>query len=763
MRFCIHCQRCFDDAVSFCTEHRHEALSEPHAGGPGMIKGYRLDRLLESGIKGDLYRAQQIECGQYCRIRVISPGKKNGNQLLREAKHAAALYHPNLVDVYEAGTLAGGECYVVSEEPKGETLREHLDRAGVPPLLTTIRLAEQIAEAVHVLHQEGLLHRALKPENIILASDDKDRMQVRIKELDFGGAIERSIISNKFLIDTALDSVRYFAPEQCTGGRTSVQTDVYSLGIILYEMLAGAPPFDAPKASGLIEKHRHQQAADVRIDNFDLRMLLTHTLNESLQKLPENRHSSAGAFARQLRHMEQLATHVSTPPPAIVVPPAPSTKAFAARAAAADTVAREIAEPPVEPEMPLVDDLVAETEQFVPESVSDGYDPWSDTELYTAHGYESVSDPAVEFESEDVESAVAPPPETEHDEHLLRKARLDRASRSARARLRRNRADHSSQMPLIETDPSTTPPSPEIVDHREPVPSGQPEPPAETPPDFVEPDADEITAVTARSRPLVIEWQQPDDDIPSIEDVIEELSKKNVEPVFALDRPIEPAEPKPARRRASFSAKPTDEIQFFPSVMRKSDENGSLDLFPNYSILSGAGAAQARFSIDYQTIVLGVGLITLVLLFFIGNSMFRQYTQTQLPAAEPSIESVFNQPAQPQTAQVDPNKKTAKAFQKTKPDVGGTNSVASPATANDTRTAASPNGAVQDPPAKNAAQGRNSAKASSVSSTLVISTQNGKVKSTLETGKRAADKKPSLATNRVTGTTRPRIVKMTSP
>ena len=104
------------------------------------------------------------------------------------------------------------------------------------------------------------------------------------------------------------------------------------MGIVLYEMLAGRPPFNAPTAAGLIEKHRNQRPPDIRIDNFDLRMLITHSLMESLSKRPEDRQSSANALARQLRHVVQLATHVSTPPPAGAASPWPQRSPAVLRA-----------------------------------------------------------------------------------------------------------------------------------------------------------------------------------------------------------------------------------------------------------------------------------------------------------------------------------------------------------------------------------------------------------------------------------------------
>jgi serine/threonine protein kinase len=324
MRVCSFCHRCFDDLEGSCTDDGH-LLSETRNGSLDMIPGYMLDLLLSTGITGDVYRARQTACGRSCLITIHSSDVKNRTEFLEEANRAASLFHPSLADVYEAGSLESGECFVVAEDPENETLRAHMDANGAPNLLDAILIVRQTAEALHALHSKGLTHRALRPENIILTYDADGQQLIRLQNIDFGGVVERSIISNKFLIDSALDSLRYFAPEQCSGEAVGIKADLYSLGIVLYEMLAGAPPFDAATAAGLIEKHRNQRPPEMRIDNFELRMLITHTMMESLHKRPDKRQSSANAFARQLRHIEQLATHVSTPPPAVATS-APSKK-----------------------------------------------------------------------------------------------------------------------------------------------------------------------------------------------------------------------------------------------------------------------------------------------------------------------------------------------------------------------------------------------------------------------------------------------------
>ena len=318
MRVCSRCQRCFDDHADHCIEDGGP-LSQTRGGHTEMVPGYRLEYLVDAGVHSETYRGRRLDCGTPCRLKVMAARDADTQLFLSEYAAAAALVHPNIANIYEAGILPGGELFVAAEEPEGKTLRDLLNTVGVPQLLTAVQIARQTAEALHVLHQKGLTHRAVTPDNIILTSDIEQRLMVRLKDIDLGGVVQNAIITNKFLIDSATETLRYFAPEQCSNEPVSSQTDIYSAGIVLYEMLAGEPPFDGEKAAALIEQHRSTRPPDLKIDNFDLRMLLTHTVTESLSKKPGQRQSSANAVARQLRHIEQLATHIPTPRPVVVV------------------------------------------------------------------------------------------------------------------------------------------------------------------------------------------------------------------------------------------------------------------------------------------------------------------------------------------------------------------------------------------------------------------------------------------------------------
>jgi serine/threonine protein kinase len=330
MKVCSVCRGSHQNSAACNGEFIPESKAIPEVA-VDLIPGFRLDGLLTSTSSTATYRARDTASGRSCLVNIFTADEAGSKQILREAKVAAGLFHPGIAGFYEAGRIDAGRTFVASEDIDGRTLREVLDNVGSPDLLTTIEIIRQAAESLHALHVGGLIHGAINPLNIILSMSSGGGPVVRLQHPDLGRTTQRSIISNRFLIDSEIDSLRYFAPEQCSGDEASAQSDIYSLGIVFYEMLSGSPPFDAPTAVALIHQQRNQQPPEVKIENFNLRMLVTHALTEALHKQPRLRQSSANAFARQLRHIEQLATHSSTPPPAGVVPrasaPMPKTPA----------------------------------------------------------------------------------------------------------------------------------------------------------------------------------------------------------------------------------------------------------------------------------------------------------------------------------------------------------------------------------------------------------------------------------------------------
>ncbi len=317
MKVCSACRRCYDDSVLSCTERNHDSLIEARPGSREIITNYSLDFLLECDVISETYTATNILLNQPCAVKTVGANLIGIVQQLRErfqneAQTAAAVDHPNVVRVYESGMLDSNEFYVVTESVEGETLREYLNSVGSPSEKNAVKIARQMAEGLEAAHAAGVKHRNLNPTNIVLTSSPENGLQVKIQNFDFGNVrqVAASAIPDS---EPHLNWLRYSSPEQCAAQTTDARTDIYSLGVVLYEMLEGQPPFNAPDAAELIRKQINEQPQPVKVSNFDVRALLTHTLMLALQKSPTSRLQTANAFARQLRHIEQLMTRSQIP------------------------------------------------------------------------------------------------------------------------------------------------------------------------------------------------------------------------------------------------------------------------------------------------------------------------------------------------------------------------------------------------------------------------------------------------------------------
>lgn len=252
---------------------------------PGDIinERYRLNELIGRGGMGVVYRGHDILLQREIALKLMantSMGDDVRQRMLREAQLAAQLTHPNIVAVHDAGQVSGTP-YIVMELVEGHTLRQFRGES----LNQVIVIAEQICLALSHAHQHGVVHRDLKPENIIIGSNGI------VKLMDFGLAHLHT--SNLTATGVMLGTVNYMAPEQIRGDKLDPRTDLYALGVMLYEMLTGSVPFEADTALAVITQHLYAPPVPACARNAQIPAVLDGLISQLLSKEPAERPNSA--------------------------------------------------------------------------------------------------------------------------------------------------------------------------------------------------------------------------------------------------------------------------------------------------------------------------------------------------------------------------------------------------------------------------------------------------------------------------------------
>jgi serine/threonine protein kinase len=214
--------------------------------GPGTRLGpYEIVSVLGAGGMGEVYRGRDTRLGREIAIKILAVARPGEDVLRRfelEARAASALDHPNILAVHDVGTHEGRP-FIVSELLRGRTLREELEGHRLP-LRTALDLAVQMARGLSAAHQQGIVHRDLKPENLFVTEDG------RLKILDFGiakllpsGPSTSTVAAPRTQAGMVLGTIGYMSPEQIRGGEIDARSDIFSFGVILYEMVFGARAF----------------------------------------------------------------------------------------------------------------------------------------------------------------------------------------------------------------------------------------------------------------------------------------------------------------------------------------------------------------------------------------------------------------------------------------------------------------------------------------------------------------------------------------
>src|ERR687887_2428541 len=211
---------------------------------------YRILRKLGAGGMANVYLAEDEELGRRVAIKILNDRYANDELFIerfrREAKSAAGLSHPNIVSIYDRGE-AEGTYYIAMEVIEGRSLKELILTRGPLPINQAITYTLEMLEALRFAHRHGIIHRDIKPHNILIGSES------RLKVTDFG--IARAGASQMTEVGSIMGTAQYLSPEQARGAPVSAASDLYSVGIVLYEMLTGQVPFTGDTAIEVAMKH----------------------------------------------------------------------------------------------------------------------------------------------------------------------------------------------------------------------------------------------------------------------------------------------------------------------------------------------------------------------------------------------------------------------------------------------------------------------------------------------------------------------------
>lgn len=282
------------------------------------ISHYRIIRKLGSGGMGEVYLAEDVRLGRRVALKLLSDQFAADEDRLRrfeqEARAASALNHPNIITIHEVG-LEKGTRFITTEYIEGETLRQHISRKPMS-LSEVLDAAIQMASALAAAHQAGIVHRDIKPENIMLRPDGY------VKVLDFGivkltedfadhqqaatdAATQETTVLVKTESNAVLGSPSYMSPEQARGLTIDERTDIFSLGVVLYEMIAGRRPFGGTTASDVIVSILDRTPPPLRDFVTDLPEEMEYIVAKALRKDREERYQNARELIQDLRAVKQ--------------------------------------------------------------------------------------------------------------------------------------------------------------------------------------------------------------------------------------------------------------------------------------------------------------------------------------------------------------------------------------------------------------------------------------------------------------------------
>ncbi len=267
-------------------------------GGGGMGKVYlACDEVLDRDVALKVLREQYAESDEFV------------ERFEREAKAAASLNHPNIVSVYDRGKTGDGAYYIAMEHVSGGTLKDRILKEGPLKAAEAVRIGAQVADALGVAHAGGIVHRDVKPQNVLLTADG----DAKVADFGIARAASATSLSNSSHV---LGTAKYMSPEQAMGDPLGPASDLYSLGVVLYEALTGEVPFDADSAVGVAMKHVTESPRPLMEKNPAVPRTLEAVVMKLLEKKPEDRYPGTAELVADLHRVGEGLSPVFAAAPA---------------------------------------------------------------------------------------------------------------------------------------------------------------------------------------------------------------------------------------------------------------------------------------------------------------------------------------------------------------------------------------------------------------------------------------------------------------
>ena len=325
MKYCPLCDRKYEDELVECevdgaTLRLLGAKQDPYSGK--LIKGrYNVISKIGEGGMGSVYLAEQVSIGRKVALKVLQGNYASDDEFIgrfrREARLAASLNHRNIVTVYDFDQGNDGSLFLAMEFLQGDKLSEVIRRDGALDIGRAVRLGLQIAEGLAAAHRAGVIHRDIKPDNVMVVGP---RGTEDVKLMDFGIArmMDTGTMGNLTRPGMIMGTPAYMAPEQAEGADVSEKTDIYALGIVLYEMLSGSVPFKASTPSAVLIKQLQEAPAPLRKIRREIPAALERMVMQALEKKPQKRPRDMPEVVHELQKIAATTTPVEDVPKTIM-------------------------------------------------------------------------------------------------------------------------------------------------------------------------------------------------------------------------------------------------------------------------------------------------------------------------------------------------------------------------------------------------------------------------------------------------------------